>query len=265
MRHASRLPVQRVAAILLAAVPLLAGPAASPRGDSLAVFAGGPFWSLEEAFERVPGVEEAVAGYVPLPPAGEGALSGGTDSAAAVPDTLPVFDAVVQGGSGFAFAVQVRFDPGRVSYAELLHAYFRSIDPTARDRQFADSGSQYRTLILYRGPAQEKAARDALEALDRLARSGRFKAPLAVTTAPAGKFLPAEEGRQDHYRRYPGRYRAWLRFSGRAEGLRRLWGEEGPAGNRAGARGKAGSTGSAGRGARIPRGERAQDSGRSSR
>jgi peptide-methionine (S)-S-oxide reductase len=241
---------------------------ASHRGDSLALFAGGPFWALEEAFERVPGVDEAVVGYVPLPSTGADGSRDGDDSAAPRPptdrtapgksaaDTLPDFDAVVQGGSGHAFAVRVRFDPGRTSYADLLRVYLRNIDPTARDRQFTDSGSQYRTLILTGGPSQEREARAAL---DGLARNGRFKAPLAVAVAPAEAFLPAGEGRQDHYRRYPGRYQAWLRLSGRSERLRKLWGAEGPAGRRAG------KPGHAGRPERFPRGGRSQDSGRSSR
>lgn len=262
-----------------------AGPPPNPqarktslRSDSLALFAGGPFWALEEAFEKVPGVEEAVVGYVPLPATEKPESRGKNVSAAlpegpstprgtapgkAAPDTLPGFDAVVQGGTGHAFAVQVRFDPGRASYADLLGAYLRNIDPTARDRQFSDSGSQYRTLILTGGPAQEKEAKAALAGL---ARSGRFKAPLAVAVAPAEAFLPAEEGRQDHYRRYPGRYQAWLRLSGRTEGLGRLWGADGPSGRAAGGPAvRAGKTGPAGRAEHFPRGRRPQDSGRTSR
>lgn len=168
-----------------------------------ATFAGGPFWALEAAFESLPGVEGAMSGYV------------------GPPDSSLAYDKVIEGGTGHVLAVEVRFDPKRVKYAKLVDHYWRQIDPLAVDRQFADSGRQFRTVIYYLDSAQK---RDAEASFRRLQRGGRFQQPLAVALEPAGNFIPAEEAQQDYHRKNAGRYRAWVRFSGRQAALDSIWG-----------------------------------------
>lgn len=182
---------------------------ADTAGLSKASFAGGPFWALEAAFEAYPGVHSVVTGYA-LIPGHKGAV-----------DSHPDYEKVVEGGTGYCLAVEVRYDPKKVRYANLAHFYWRNIDPLAYNRQFSDSGEQFRTALFYRDSAQK---RDATASLIRLQRGGRFKGPIAAVVEPAGTFLPAEEAQQDYYRKHPGRYRAWLKLSRREEVLERIWG-----------------------------------------
>lgn len=168
-----------------------------------AYFAGGAFWSLEEAFEKRPGVRAVVPGYM-----------GGTDSA-------PSYGKVIEGGTGHFLAVEVAYDPKQVTYAKLADFFWRQIDPLTQDRQFSDSGRAFHTALLYRDSAQQ---RDAEASLRRLQRGGRFKRPVMAAVEPAGKFFPAEADQQDYHKKSPGRYRAWLRFSGRQAALDSIWG-----------------------------------------
>jgi peptide-methionine (S)-S-oxide reductase len=186
----------------LMAAALLAAPA-DTSGVARALFAGGPFWALEAAFESLPGVRAAVPGY------------------AGPPDSTLTYAKVIEGGTGHVLAVEVRFDPAKIAYAKLVDRYWRQIDPLAVNRQFGDSGSQFRTVIYYRDSAQK---RDAEASLRRLERGGRFRKPIAVALAPAGNFIPAEEAQQDYHARNAGRYQAWLRFSGRQAALDSIWG-----------------------------------------
>lgn len=178
-------------------------------GLTTAYFAGGPFWALEAAFESQPGVQAAIVGYM--------------GTADTIPVPVPAYDEVIGGGTGLFLAVAVRYDSRKLSYRRLADIYWRNIDPLSRDRQFLDSGYQFRTALLYRNPAQK---REALASRDRARRRGRFRDSLVVAIEPAGIFLPAEESRQDYHRKHPGRYRAWVRFSGREAGLRRIWGSQ---------------------------------------
>lgn len=171
--------------------------------SAVATFAGGPFWALEAAFEGQSGVLSVTTGYM-----------GGTD-------TNPTYDEVIEGGAGHTLAVEVRFDPKKTRYSRLVDFYWRQIDPLAVNRQFADSGTAFRTVIYYRDEAQK---RDAEMSMRRLQRGGRFKSPIATVMEPVGKFIPAEESQQDYYRKNPGRYEAWLNFSGREAALNRIWG-----------------------------------------
>jgi peptide-methionine (S)-S-oxide reductase len=185
-----------------AATPKPAFAAPDSGGLSTAYFAGGPFWALEAVFESQPGVRAAVPGYM-----------GGTDS-------NPTYDKVLEGGTGHFLAVAVRYDARKVSYRKLADLYWRQIDPLAQDRQFLDSGYQFHTALLYRDSAQK---REALASRDRAQRRGRFRDSIAAGVEPAGVFLQAEDEQQDYYRKNAGRYRAWLKFSGREEALRRIW------------------------------------------
>jgi peptide-methionine (S)-S-oxide reductase len=172
-------------------------------GMSTAYFAGGPFWALEAAFESEPGVRAAIPGYM-----------GGTDS-------NPTYERVIEGGTGHFLAVAVRYDAGKVSYRKLADLYWKQIDPLARNRQFQDSGDQFRTALLFRDSSQK---REALASRARAQRRGRFKDSIVTAVEPAGYFHQAEEEQQDFYKRNAGRYRAWLKFSGREAALRRIWG-----------------------------------------
>lgn len=152
-----------------------------------AIFAAGCFWGVEADFRRRPGVVGTAAGY-----------SGGT-----VDD--PGYEAVCSGATGHAEVVEVEFDPARVSYEQLLELFWELHDPTQRDRQGMDVGSQYRSAIFFHGPAQESAARAAKAALDA---SGRWPEPVVTEIAPAGRFWPAEEHHQRYFeKQMQSRYR----------------------------------------------------------
>jgi methionine-S-sulfoxide reductase len=178
-----------------------------PAGLAVATFAGGCFWCLEAAFEGVPGVRDAVSGY-----------TGG-------PELHPGYEQVSNHGTGHAEAVRVLYDPARVSYEQLLHTFWRRIDPTAVDRSFADVGHQYRSAIFVHSPAQRAAA----EASRReVAGSGVFREPIVTTVEDAPVFWVAEDYHQNFYRTHPERYHAYHEHSGRREFLRARWGEGAP-------------------------------------
>jgi peptide-methionine (S)-S-oxide reductase len=187
--------------------PAASGPALRPEdtaGLARAYFAGGPFWALEAALEAVPGVKQVFTGYM-----------GGQD-------TLPTYDKVVEGAGGHALAVEVLYDAKKTRYAKIAEAYWRQIDPLSLNRQFSDSGTQFRTVLFYRDSAQKQ---DAEMSLRRLQRGGRFKKPIAAAIEPfPGRFFPAEEQQQDYARKNIRRYEAWLRFSGRKAALDSIWG-----------------------------------------
>jgi len=169
----------------------------------VAIFAGGSFWCLEPAFEKIPGVVTVIAGY-----------SGGTLA-------HPTYDQVSEGHTGHVEAVEVRFNRKTVTYARLLDAFWRNIDPTRADGQFTDAGPQFRTVIFYRDEAQKRAALDSKR---RLEASRRFRKPVVTEVSAATAFFPAEEVHQDYYRKNPDRYATYVRFSGRERFFRRIWG-----------------------------------------
>ncbi len=218
MERVARIGKSMLVAVLLwtlAAMPGWAGAAA--KGDDAmsgsldggyerAVFAGGCFWCVEADFEKVPGVLEAVSGY----------CGGHVEN--------PSYEAVSAGGSGHLEAVEVHFDPLRVSYRELLEVFWSHIDPTDGGGQFVDRGPQYRTAIFYRNEEQK---RQAVESKRRLERSGRFKQPLATEILPLERFYPAEDYHQDYARRHPVRYRWYRSGSGRDRFIGKVWGKDG--------------------------------------
>ena len=140
-----------------------------------ATFGAGCFWGVEAAFRRVDGVVETRVGYM-----------GGTTEEPTYPD-------VCTGRTGHAEVVEVVYDPERVSYDHLLEVFWQIHDPTTRDRQGPDVGSQYRSVIFTHSPEQEQAARASKE---RLERSGRLRRPVVTEIRPAGTFWPAEEYHQ---------------------------------------------------------------------
>lgn len=191
------------AAFALAAVT--AAPGAEPQ-RSVALFAGGCFWSMERAFQDTPGVMTAVSGY-----------SGGTVR-------NPSYEQVGSGSTGHRETVRVEYDPARVTYARLLDIYWHNIDPTDDSGQFCDKGKEYRAAIFVADETQRKTAEASKAAL---IASGRFK---RVTTEilPANAFYPAEEYHQDFYLKNPKRYNAYKVGCGRDLRMRQLWGEEAP-------------------------------------
>ncbi|MFO0774998.1 MAG: peptide-methionine (S)-S-oxide reductase MsrA [Nitrospiraceae bacterium] len=169
-----------------------------------AVFAGGCFWCMEEAFEGVLGVRSVVSGY-----------TGGTLA-------QPTYEQVSAGGTGHAESVEVQFDPTVVDFPTLLDVFWRNVDPTVADRQFCDQGTQYRPAIFYRDEVQRRAAEVSRE---RVERTKRFPDPLKVQIVAAMTFYPAEEFHQDYYRRNPIRYKYYKYSCGRAQRLEELWGK----------------------------------------
>src|SRR5690348_8128123 len=151
-------------------------------GQQVALFAGGCFWSMQKAFDGVPGVVSTTAGY-----------AGGTAS-------NPSYEQVETGRTGHAESVQVIYDPARISYERLLDIYWHHIDPLTVDKAFCDTGPQYRSIIFYRDSAQQRAAEASKQALDQ---SHRFKTKVVTAIEPATKFYPAEEYHQQFYKKNP--------------------------------------------------------------
>jgi peptide-methionine (S)-S-oxide reductase len=182
-------------------------PAAPGTGEkAVGIFAGGCFWCMEEAFEKVPGVVTAVSGY-----------TGGT-----VPN--PSYEQVSTGRTGHAEAVEVTYNPAKVSYTQLVDWFWHNIDPVDARGQFCDKGTQYRSAIFYRNDEQKKVAEASKAAL---VASGRFKQPIATEITPASAFYPAEDYHQDYYKKNAQRYHYYKYGCGRAQRLEQIWGPPG--------------------------------------
>ncbi|MBI3715082.1 MAG: peptide-methionine (S)-S-oxide reductase MsrA, partial [Betaproteobacteria bacterium] len=164
---------------LLVSLALQVGAAfAAESASAKAVFAGGCFWCMEAPFDAIDGVKSTTSGYI-----------GGTTR-------KPTYEQVSSGRSGHAEAVQVVYDPKKVSYEKLLYVYWRNIDPTTSNRQFCDAGTQYRTGIFYFDEAQQKAA---LASKVELEKSKPFAGAIVTEITAAGEFTPAEDYHQDYY------------------------------------------------------------------
>ena len=169
-----------------------------------ATFAGGCFWCVESDFDKVPGVISTTSGYI-----------GGSVA-------NPTYEQVSAKTTGHAEAVEIVFDPAKVSYEQLLEKFWRTIDPTTKDRQFCDAGSPYRTAIFTHGPQQAAAAQASKAALDK---SKPFKEPIVTTIEAAGTFYAAEGYHQDYYKKNPVRYNYYRTSCGRDARLQQLWGK----------------------------------------
>jgi len=192
-------------AVALTAVPGLAQTADEvPDGMAMATFAGGCFWCVEAAFDKVEGVVTTTSGY-----------TGGD-----VAD--PGYDQVAAGETGHAEAVRVVFDPDTVSYRALLDTFWHNIDPTVRDRQFCDVGSQYRSAIFYHSDKQQRLARETAQAIEA---SGQLPGPVVTEIVPAGPFYVAEDYHQNYHNENPIRYNWYVSGCGRADRLETLWGD----------------------------------------
>ncbi|HIJ80927.1 MAG TPA: peptide-methionine (S)-S-oxide reductase MsrA [Desulfuromonadales bacterium] len=169
-----------------------------------ATFAGGCFWCMEEPFEKLPGVISVTSGY-----------TGGQKK-------NPTYQEVSAGGTGHAEAIQIVFDPALVPYSKLLDIFWRNIDPTVHDRQFCDTGNQYRSGVFYHGEEQKRAAQQSKAALEK---NKTFKGEVVTAISPAAEFYPAEEYHQHYYRKNPLRYKYYRNGCGRDRRLKELWGE----------------------------------------
>lgn len=206
MRPSSfRLPL--ACALLAAFVSHHAGAIESPTNNArleTATFAGGCFWCLEEALDKVPGVLSTTSGY-----------TGGQTA-------NPTYEEVSAGGTGHAESVQVLYDPHKVSYNTLLDAFWKNIDPTTPDRQFCDKGHQYRAAIFYHDDRQKRLAEESKERLDK---SKPFREAIVTEIVAASAFYPAEENHQNFYQKNPVRYKFYKYTCGRAQRLDALWGK----------------------------------------
>jgi peptide-methionine (S)-S-oxide reductase len=169
-----------------------------------ATFAAGCFWCTEEAFEKVPGVISAVSGY-----------TGGTVKG-------PSYEQVSTGRTGHTEAVEVTYDPAKVSYEKLLEVFWLNHDPTVKDRQFCDSGSQYRPEIFWHTEEQKRLA-EASKA--KWEKQKPFRQPILTPITKASAFYPAEDYHQDYYKKNALQYKFYVTGCGRYARLDSLWGE----------------------------------------
>ena len=202
-------PLAVVAGITAAAAQTTPAPEAgkSERAIAVATFAGGCFWCVEEAFEKVPGVIRAVSGY-----------TGGTVE-------KPTYEQVSAKTTRHYEAVQVSFDPTKVSYPQLVDWFWHNIDPVDTKGQFCDQGSPYYTAIFVHSEEQQKVAEESKQALEA---SGRLKEKIATKILPAGPFWVAEDYHQDYYKKNPHRYQYYKTACGRASRLEQIWGPPKP-------------------------------------
>jgi peptide-methionine (S)-S-oxide reductase len=160
---------------------------------------------MEPPFDELEGVVSTTSGY-----------TGGKEK-------NPTYQEVSAGETGHTEAVQVIFDPTKVSYAKLLEVFWRNIDPTTPNRQFCDVGSQYRTAIFYHSEEQKRLAEASQKTL---AESERLTKPIVTEIAPAGEFYQAEDYHQDYYQKNPIRYKFYRYNCGRDQVLEAIWGKD---------------------------------------
>ncbi len=176
------------------------------RGLQKATFAGGCFWCMQPPYDKLEGVVTTRVGY-----------TGGHVK-------NPTYEEVCSGATGHAEAVEILYDPSRISYRALLEVFWHNIDPVAVNRQFADRGTQYRTAIFYHNEEQQRLA---LESKKSLERSGKFSEPIATEIVPASEFYLGEEYHQGYYKKNPGHYSLYKFGSGRETFLKEVWGDIG--------------------------------------
>ncbi|MGX5914764.1 peptide-methionine (S)-S-oxide reductase MsrA [Aliidiomarina sp. Khilg15.8] len=171
---------------------------------AVATFAGGCFWCVEEGFEKLPGVAEAISGY-----------AGGEKP-------NPTYEQVAGGQTRHTETVQVYYDPSVIEYAGLLEAFWRMMDPTDNAGQFVDRGQQYRPEIFYHNEEQQRLAQASMQ---RLNAEGPFDEHVQVPITALTNFYEAEDYHQDYYRKNPVRYRLYTRNSGRYQFVDSVWGD----------------------------------------
>ena len=169
-----------------------------------AVFAGGCFWCIQPAFDKAPGVIKTIVGYC-----------GGTEP-------NPTYASVSSEKTAYRESIEITYDPGKISYEQLLDIYWKQINPTQNDGQFTDIGPSYRAAIFYAGDNEKKIAEASKE---KLSHSGKFDKPIVTEILPAMKFYPAEASHQKYYRQNPEHFEAFEKGSGRVSFQKKKWGE----------------------------------------
>jgi peptide-methionine (S)-S-oxide reductase len=204
---ASRL-LRALAALTLLAASSAAlgqsGPPIAEAGRKIAIFAGGCFWCMEHPFDELDGVISVTSGY-----------TGGTKS-------KPTYEEVSSGSTGHAEAVEVVYDPGKVSYQKLVDVFWHNVDPLTANAQFCDHGTQYRSAIFYLDDEQKRIAESSKDAL---AKSGRFDKPIVTQIVAATAFWPAEGYHQHYYKTHSVQYKFYRYNCGRDQRLEQLWGK----------------------------------------
>ncbi|HSR61976.1 MAG TPA: peptide-methionine (S)-S-oxide reductase MsrA [Gammaproteobacteria bacterium] len=171
---------------------------------AVATFAGGCFWCMEPPYDKVDGVISTTSGY-----------TGGNIK-------NPTYEQVSSGVTGHAEAIQITYDPAKVTYEKLLDIFWHNIDPTTPDRQFCDKGNQYRSGIFYHNEEQKRLAEQSKATLEK---TKPFDAPVVTEITEASEFYPAEDYHQDYYKKNPIRYKFYRYSCGRDQRLEELWGE----------------------------------------
>src|SRR2546422_3639121 len=202
--HRIFLLVLSYAVLAAAVVSESDGQNSSPAATKTAVFAGGCFWCIQPAFDKAKGVIKTVVGY-----------SGGTEP-------NPTYELVTSEKTRYREAIEITYDPAKISYDQLLDIYWRQIDPTQADGQFSDIGPSYRAAIFYGNDDEKKVAEASKE---KLARSGKFNKPIVTEILPAMKFYPAEAYHQKYYEQNPEHFEAFEEGSGRVSFQKKTWGE----------------------------------------
>lgn len=197
----SRLPMVTSLLLSLVSASVLATESTST-ASATAIFAGGCFWCLEADFEKLPGVIAAESGY----------------TASKTPN--PTYEQVSSGTTGHAEAVRVTYNTEKLTYPQLVDYFWRHIDPTARDRQFCDIGTQYRTGIYWQNEAERKVAEASRDALLKGGKVSKIHTEIIAATT----FYSAEEYHQDYYKKNPARYASYRKGCRRDERLLEIWG-----------------------------------------
>ena len=169
-----------------------------------AAFAGGCFWCMQYSFDKVKGVVSTTVGY-----------TGGIKK-------NPTYEEISSGTTGHTESIEILYDPSEITYSEILDEYWKNIDPTTPNRQFVDSGTQYRTAIFYHNQEQKRLAE---ESKAKLGRSGRFKKSIVTEIVPASVFYKAEEYHQKYYQKNSADYKTYSRNSGREQFIKNTWGD----------------------------------------
>lgn len=177
----------------------------SKKSYDKAIFAGGCFWCMEPAFERLDGVIEVIPGYI-----------GGHKE-------NPTYSEVASGETGHKEAAQILYDSSKISYSELLDVFWKQINPTDAGGQFVDRGSQYTTAIFYLSEEQKRIAEKSKKKMEE---SGRYEKPIATEIIKASKFYKAEQYHQDYYKKHPIKYKYYKNNSGRDQYLKKIWGNQ---------------------------------------
>jgi peptide-methionine (S)-S-oxide reductase len=191
-------------AAITVAQPRVEGGQAAETQHQKATFAGGCFWCMEPPFDELPGVISTTSGYT----------GGRTKN--------PTYQEVSAGITGHAEAVEVAYDPTKITYARLLDVFWKNIDPITPNRQFCDAGTQYRSAVFYHDEEQKRLAEASKKALEN---SGRFQQPIVTEIVAASPFYRAEEYHQDYYKKNPIRFNYYKYACGRARRLEELWGK----------------------------------------